>query len=64
MGKIMAIITTDKDKVAGGAPIFIASSKEEQEQIAFRLEKILDAAVHDLKNGQLVVVDHEGDRKD
>lgn len=64
MGKILAIITTDKNKVAGGAPIFIASTKEEQEQTAFRLEKILDAAVHELQNGQLIVVDHEGSRKD
>lgn len=58
MGKIVAIIVTDANTVAGGAPIFIASSLEEQKGIAFRLEKILDASVHDLENGQLIVVDH------
>lgn len=60
MGKILAVITTDKEMVAGGAPIFIAKSQEEQENLAFRLEKIMDAAVHDLKNGLFIVVDHGG----
>lgn len=64
MGRILAVITTEKDKVAGGAPIFIASSEDEKKQIAFRLEKIMDAAVHDLQNGQLIVVDHGERTKD
>lgn len=64
MGKIVAIVTLDRDSVAGGAPIFVAASPEEQKQTAFRLEKILDAAVHDLQNGQLIVVDHGGGGKD
>lgn len=58
MGRIVAIITTNAETVAGGAPIFIVSSPEEQKSIAFRLEKIMDASVHDLLNGQLIVVDH------
>lgn len=58
MGKIVAVITTDKQRVGGGAPIFIAGSPEEQQQVAFRLEKILDAAAHDLQNGTLIIVDH------
>lgn len=59
MGKIVAIIAVDPDTVAGGAPIFIAPDTEEQKKLAFRLEKILDASVHDLQNGQLIVVDHK-----
>lgn len=59
MGKILAVITMNRDAVAGGAPIFIASGPEEQKQVAFRLEKILDASVHDLQNGQLIVVKHD-----
>jgi hypothetical protein len=58
MGRIVAIITTEAEAVSGGAPIFIVSGLEEQKKIAFRLEKILDASVHDLQNGQLIVVDH------
>ncbi|WP_438445587.1 capping complex subunit for YIEGIA [Gorillibacterium sp. sgz5001074] len=64
MGKILAIVTMNKDSVAGGAPIFIAATPEEQKMTAFRLEKILDASVHDLQNGQLIVVEHESGRKE
>lgn len=56
--KIVAVVTTDRDKVAGGAPIFIVSGKEELDHTAFLLEKILDAAVHDLKNGTYIIVKH------
>jgi nitrate reductase NapAB chaperone NapD len=59
MGKILAVITMNRESVAGGAPIFIAAEPEEQKRIAFRLEKILDASVHDLQNGQLIVVEHD-----
>lgn len=59
MSRIVAIITTDAARVSGGgAPVFVAAGPEEQEQIAFMLEKIMDASVHDLQNGQLIVVDH------
>lgn len=64
MGKIVAIVATNRESVAGGAPIFIVESPEEQKKIAFSLEKILDAAVHELQNGQLIVVDHASGRKD
>jgi hypothetical protein len=60
MSKIIAVIAVDKDQIAGGAPIFIASTREEQEQIAFSLEKIMDANAHDLKNGLMIIVDHKG----
>ncbi|MDF2924372.1 MAG: hypothetical protein K0R57_3286 [Paenibacillaceae bacterium] len=60
MGRIVAIVTTNGGTVAGGAPIFIASGEEEQKRIAFQLEKILDSSVHDLRNGQLILVDHHG----
>jgi hypothetical protein len=59
MSKIVAVITVDKEKMAGGAPIFIASSREEQEQIAFSLEKIMDANAHALKNGLMIIIDHK-----
>ncbi|WP_284640263.1 capping complex subunit for YIEGIA [Paenibacillus silviterrae] len=59
MGKIMAVITCDKGKVGGGAPIFIADNPDEQQKLAFSLEKILDASAHDLKNGTLIIVKHD-----
>lgn len=58
MSQIAAIVTTEREKVAGGAPIFVADSWQEAQEIAFKLEKILDAAAHDLKTGTLVIVKH------
>lgn len=55
---VLAIITTDRELVGGGAPIFYARNPEEQVQVASTLGRILDAMVHDLKNGVLVVVKH------
>lgn len=58
MAKIVAIVTTEHEKVAGGAPIIVEPDMEKREQTAFLLEKILDASVHDLKNGCLILVSH------
>lgn len=58
MSKIVAVIAVDKEQIAGGAPIFIVRSREEQERVAFSLEKIMDATAHDLKNGLMIIVDH------
>lgn len=58
MAKIVAIVVHNAHQVDGGAPIFIAGSPEEQQQLAFSLEKILDANAHDLKNGTIIIVDH------
>lgn len=59
MGKIMAIVTMNRDEVAGGAPIFIVDNVEKQQQVSFKLEKILDASAHDLQNGTLILVNHK-----
>lgn len=54
--EILAVITTDKDKVTGAVPIFIADSEEEKEKTALYLAKTLDAMVHDLENGVYFIV--------
>ncbi|WP_028548684.1 capping complex subunit for YIEGIA [Paenibacillus sp. UNC451MF] len=59
MGRIVAIVTADRDKVAGGSPIFWVKDAADQQKIAFKLEKILDAAAHDLENGTMILVDHK-----
>lgn len=56
--KIIAIVTTQKEKIAGGAPIFIVSSPEELQATAFTLEKITDAMVHELNADTLIIVRH------
>jgi hypothetical protein len=55
---ILAIITLEHGKVAGGAPIFFVDSIEEQQNTSLYLEKILDATAHDLKNGSMIIVKH------
>jgi hypothetical protein len=56
--KILAVITTRKEKIAGGAPIFFADSREQLQQTAVTLEKILDAMAHELDAETLIVVRH------
>ncbi|HPT84138.1 MAG TPA: hypothetical protein PLM25_09615 [Limnochordia bacterium] len=58
MKLILAVVATDQTQVGGGAPIFYARSEEEKTQLALLIAKILGAAVHDLHNGVLVVVQH------
>jgi cell wall assembly regulator SMI1 len=51
-------MTTERDKVGGGAPIFIVNDEEERQKVAFSLEKMLDAIAQDLKNGTMILVRH------
>jgi len=53
------VITTDKERIAGGAPIFVEISKERMQQTAFTLEKILDAMVHEIREDTLIIVRHK-----
>lgn len=55
---IVALVTTGKDKVGGGAPIFYATSKEEMDKLAIYLAKMTKGMVHDLENGVYVIVRH------
>jgi len=56
--KIVAIVTTQKERVAGGAPIFVAGDQVELQETAFVLEKILDAMAHQLNEQTLIIVRH------
>ncbi len=57
-GIILAIVALDKDQVSGGAPIFFARDKAEQERTASYLARIFDAMAHDLENGSYILVRH------
>lgn len=60
MSNILAIVTTSDKKVhGGGAPTFYAEHEQAMQQVAFTLEKILDATAHDLKNGVIIIVNHQ-----
>jgi hypothetical protein len=57
--KILAIITTTPDLVAGGgSPVFVTKDEEELIERAFLLEKILDAMVHKLNESTYIIVKH------
>lgn len=58
MGNIVAVVTLDRQKVGGGAPIFIAETTDEFQKLSFRLEKILNATAHDMQNGTMILVKH------
>lgn len=59
IGKILAIVTTDKEKIIGGdAPIFWAQDDEQAQHISLLLSRILKAMVHDLENGIYILVKH------
>lgn len=55
---ILAVITTNKAKIAGGAPIFTCETKEEMEFVAGNLEAILDGIAHGLGEDLFVIVKH------
>jgi len=57
-GIILAIVTLDINKVGDGTPVFLAGDEEEQQKVAANLARILDANVHDLENGSLILVRH------
>lgn len=56
--RIMAIVTTAGDQIGGGAPIFHVKDEMELQQLAFRLEKIMDVMAHDVGNGTIILVTH------
>jgi hypothetical protein len=56
-GKILAVVTTKKEMVGGGAPIFV-TGKEQLQRTAFILEKVLDAMVHELNEDTMIIVRH------
>lgn len=56
--RILAVVTLDKSRVGGGAPIFVAADREEQEKVALFIARPLNAMVHDLENGSYIIVKH------
>ncbi|MDQ0232947.1 capping complex subunit for YIEGIA [Metabacillus malikii] len=55
---ILAIITTDKTKAAGGTAIFTCETKEEMDFYAKNLEAILDGIAHGIGDDLYVIVKH------
>jgi hypothetical protein len=55
---IQAVVTVNKDKVSGGAPIFFARNENELVSVSVSLSKILDSTVHELERGTYILVRH------
>lgn len=56
---ILAVITLDPELVrGGGAPVFAARDRMEQDRIATYLSRITGGVVHDLENGVYILVKH------
>lgn len=57
-GRILAVITKEKENVGGGAPIFVVEDDDAQQKIALYLSRILQGVAHDLENGTFIIVRH------
>lgn len=55
---ILAIISTQRDNISGGAPIFYVKDENELQQKAAVLEAILDGIAHEIDNSTFIVVRH------
>lgn len=56
---ILAVITLDPSLTGGGgAPVFVARDRTEQDRIATYMARITEGVVHDLENGVYILVKH------
>ncbi|GAB3791812.1 capping complex subunit for YIEGIA [Virgibacillus kimchii] len=55
---ILAVITTNESKIAGGAPIFLCEDEKEAEYVSANLEAILDGIAHALSDELYIIVKH------
>ncbi|MBM4762136.1 hypothetical protein [Bacillus sp. B15-48] len=55
---ILAVITTNRNKVPAGTGVFYCDTKEELEHFAANLEAILDGIAHSLSDDLYVIVKH------
>lgn len=56
---IVAIVTIKPNCVqGGGAPVFVVENQQALQQTAFDLEKVMDAATHEISASTLILVAH------
>ncbi|MBD2845183.1 hypothetical protein IDH44_08265 [Paenibacillus sp. IB182496] len=61
MARIEAVVTRHRNNAGGSVAVFYVETAEELQQTSFLLEKILDASAHDLKNGTMILVNHQAE---
>lgn len=56
---IIAIVTANSGTVvSSGAPVFVVSSRQEAEEKAVAIARILDGMVHDIGDDTFIIVRH------
>lgn len=55
---ILAVITTNRQKIGGGAPIFFCDTAKELQYVASNLEAITDGIAHALSEELFIIVKH------
>ncbi|MBO8137219.1 MAG: hypothetical protein H0Z40_03665 [Desulfotomaculum sp.] len=56
--RIFAAVTSNRETVNGGVPIFYADNEKQKSKIAATLANIADGMVHELDNGVMIIVEH------
>ncbi|HEY8426351.1 MAG TPA: hypothetical protein VIK73_10120 [Limnochordales bacterium] len=55
---ILAIVTTDPDYRATGAPVFYARDRDDLERIVLYLSRVTLGSAHEIQPGTLVIMRH------
>ncbi|PTX59888.1 hypothetical protein C8P63_11032 [Melghirimyces profundicolus] len=55
---ILAVVSSNREQVAGGAPLFYEKDRKQVQETAFLLEKILDGMAHELNDHTMIIVRH------
>ncbi|WAA10549.1 capping complex subunit for YIEGIA [Fervidibacillus albus] len=55
---ILAIITTNPDKVRAGTSVFYCENEREMKRVAVNLEAILDGIAHLITDDVMIIVKH------
>ncbi|WP_461177873.1 capping complex subunit for YIEGIA [Virgibacillus ainsalahensis] len=55
---ILAVITTNRTRISGGAPTFFCNNAKELEEFAANLEAITDGIAHSLSDEVFIIVKH------
>lgn len=55
---VLAVLTTDRQRVGGGAPIFYARNEEELQRMALYFSRFTQASAHEVAPGTLLIMRH------
>lgn len=55
---IVAVLTTERERVGGGAPVFFAKDRQELERMALHFSRFTLASAHEVAPGTIVIMRH------